>query len=631
MTTLVQQLYNAAALTAIYALVALGFTLVFGLTRLVNFAHGQMLTLGAFSSYVLIQVGLPFGLAVVISMAVVGGVGAALDRVLFRRTMARPLTGLIVSLGLISAFEAIFVMQWSIRTYQLPPPFAGVWSLAGVRITQPRLFVFGVAFVASAILFIALERTDLGIAARGLAEDAVAATVLGVPVSRLVSLSFFVGSALAGLAGALLATVFPFSAYSGFDFLLKGIAVAIIGGLGNVRGVVVASFILAIAETLGAGYASIKWSAMYGLGAMVLVLVVRPTGLFRGTESASSEGLAGSWAAPSGRNGSTPTPTRWRGSNAAGLVGAGAIILLLPFLLPSHRLLYIATVALIMAVVSYSLWLTFHYAGILSITQGAVMGVGAYTAAILSHNSDLNFWAQLPVAALAGALISLVIGVISFRTRGSTFLILTFAMAELVVVLFSNLVSLTGGAFGIVQAGAPTSIGPLHFSDSRSFFFLVASVLFVVVLFSTGIKYTGFGRRLTTIRDNELLARSLGLNDKLYRIAIFTMSGAVAAVGGVLFLYNDKYIEPNLFSAFIAINVLLIVIIGGIGSPVGPVVGALFIAFLPEVLRLSPTQSQLVYGFLLVMVILVLPRGLTDLATRYSVHGLAERLRLRHG
>lgn len=613
MTTFIQQLYNGVALGSVYVLVALGITLIYGLTRLVNFAHGQMLTLGAFISFVLVQLHVPVPLAVLASMLAVGVTGEILDLVLFRRTLHRPLSGLIISLGLIAAFESMFVLFWSTNSYQVPTSFHRIWEVGGIRIDELRAIELGVTLLACGLLFLALERTDLGRALRALAEDGLAARALGVPVSLLISATFFVGSAMAALAGALLGAIFVFDAYSGSAFLLKGFAVAIIGGLGNVRGAVVAALILGIAETLGGGYISIEWSAAFGLGAMVLILALRPQGLFRGTEGDSEEAFGSGWAVPK-----TEMPrTGWRarfGDHAAPAIAvavAALFVLLLPTVIPNARELSVATSGLVLGVVAFALWLTMHYAGMLSVVQGALMGVGAYTAGLTAHRLGLGFWVELPVAALMGTIMAIVMGVLSLRGTATGFVILTFALSQLLVTIFTNWTSLTGGAIGMVLGANPGRVGPIDFAGSLAFYYLAALALIIVMAVSFAIRLTGFGRRLTTIRDNERLARSLGLNTTAHKLAIFAVGGAVAAVGGQLTLYQFQFVEPTLFDVFTAINVQLVVIIGGVASPIGPVVGALIVAFLPELLHLDPNASRLAYGVLLVLMATLLPQGMT--------------------
>jgi branched-chain amino acid transport system permease protein len=621
MATFLLQLFNALALASVYVLVALGITLIYGLTRLVYFAQGQMLTLGAFIALVLVTLHVPFWLAVLLAMAAVGLVGEALDLGVFRNTLTKPLSGFIVSLALISIFEAVFILRWGTNVYTLDAPLRGSLQLGIIRIDEPRLLVIAIATLICGLLFLVLERTDIGRATRALAEDGMAARTLGVPVGMLISITFFIGSAIAALGGVLAGTIYSFSAFSGSDFLLEGFAIAIIGGLGNVRGAVVASLILATAETLGAGYASVAWSVAFGLAAMTLILAIRPTGLFAGTESASEEGFGGNWAAATASAGAAAKQQAGRlgrFGRAWGAAMAGVLFLvLLPAVLPSQRSLVIATAAMVTAIIAFNLWLTYHYTGILSIVQAALMGVGAYTAGILTNDLGFSFWIQVVAAAIFGSAVATAMGLISLRTTATAFVILTFALSQLVVTVLTNWTSLTKGPIGIVVSRPVESLGPIDFSDSLSFYYLVIGLLALVVAVAVGIRFTAFGGRLMTIRDNERLARSLGLNTYVHKLALFGGAGAVAGIGGCLFMHQQRYIDPTLFSAFTAINIQLIVVLGGIRSPLGPVVGALFISFLPEVLHLDPIWTELMYGVLLAAVILVMPQGLTGLL--YSI------------
>lgn len=284
-----QHLVNALSISSIYVLLGIGLTMIFGLSRLINFAHGQFLVLGSFLAWELTESGVNFFVAAALAMAAVGAIGVGSDVLLFRRTLGRPMDGFVASLGLAIALQAVMAKIWSADLHQIDKPFVGVWNLGGVSIPKERVLVFGVVVVVVVALFVLLDTTARGRSLNAAAENPDAARLVGVNVGQSIALSFFLGSALAALGGALIGMVFPFTAFGGGQFLIKGFAVALIGGLGNVRGAALAGLLLGLVETLGSAYEvnlgivtiGPEWRDGYAFALMIALLAWRPQGLFR--------------------------------------------------------------------------------------------------------------------------------------------------------------------------------------------------------------------------------------------------------------------------------------------------------------------------------------------------------------
>jgi branched-chain amino acid transport system permease protein len=284
---LLQQLFNGLSLASVYALVGIGITLVFGLTRLINFAHGELVMIGAVTVVALaVDRHQNFYLAVLVAIALVTVLSLVLERVFFRPTLASPLNGFIVSLGLILVLQGLTQQVWGPYTKSLVPPFPGVVQLGPLILARQRLFVIALAIPILVAFFLFLKYTRVGIGIRAAAVDPETASWMGVPVQRMIAVTFGVGGILAAIAGALIATLFPVNALIGGNLVIKGFAVALLGGLGNVAGALTAAVIIAVVETLVAGYYLAEWKDAIAFGIIVLVLLLRPGGLFRGTEGA---------------------------------------------------------------------------------------------------------------------------------------------------------------------------------------------------------------------------------------------------------------------------------------------------------------------------------------------------------
>ncbi|WP_116997188.1 branched-chain amino acid ABC transporter permease [Desertimonas flava] len=286
MQTFLQQLANGLVNGSVYALIAIGVTLVYGLTNLINFAHGQLVTVGAFAAWSAVSSGIPFFLAVLIAASVGGGASLAMERGGFRFTAANPINGFILSLGLIFVIEGLMVERYGDSLHRIDVPIDGVLEVGGVQISYQRLVVVAVAAMLTVALMLVLRRTRVGRATRAYAEDPQTTALMGVNTKVLIMGVFLVGGALAGAAGALLLSLFGATVTLGAGFVVKAFVVSLIGGLGSVEGAALAALAVGLAETFGGAYISSRWTDFFGYVLVILIMLVRPSGLFKGSEGA---------------------------------------------------------------------------------------------------------------------------------------------------------------------------------------------------------------------------------------------------------------------------------------------------------------------------------------------------------
>lgn len=279
METLLQQIVNGLALASVYSLLAVGITLIFGLTRIVNFAHGEFLVIGGLVAYTCMTLAVPYSLVLLVAAVAMGIAGYFTERFLFRPIVNEPIRGFIVSLGLIIALQHAALKIWGDEQHAVDAPLQQVLSFGEVRISAMRILVTIATCVVLSVFLVALKRSRWGKALRAVAVDRETAATVGIPVTSYVAAVFIVGTALAGLGGALLISLFPMSPFSGGSFTIKGFAVAIVGGLGSVSGAVIAAILLGMIEAIASGYISPAWANAYAFAAMIFVLLVRPSGL----------------------------------------------------------------------------------------------------------------------------------------------------------------------------------------------------------------------------------------------------------------------------------------------------------------------------------------------------------------
>lgn len=271
---------------SLYCILAVGISLVFGLTGLINFAHGELMAVGAFVTFAIAATGgINFIVALVASVAIVGALSLLLERVVFRPTLKRPINGFLVSLGLILLMQNALLEIWGSTPKILDPATSAQIQVGGVQISAQSVLTVVVAGVCMATLLWTIERTRFGLTLRAAAVDRETASHMGVNIRRTVIIIFFVSGALAGIAGTLIAGLYPISPVMGSNYVLKAFAVAILGGLGSVRGTILAAFIVAVSETIVIAAGFVSWSVATSFAIMAVVLLVRPTGLFAGAEA----------------------------------------------------------------------------------------------------------------------------------------------------------------------------------------------------------------------------------------------------------------------------------------------------------------------------------------------------------
>jgi branched-chain amino acid transport system permease protein len=287
MDQLLQHLVNAIVLGGTYALLGIGLTLIFGIMRVVNFTHGELYAFGAYAVYWLVATGgVNFFLAIPISIAAGLLLGAAVEYVLLR-----PMRGADIDTTMLVMIGAWIVMQnsemivWGGVAKSIATPFPESPLVVGpVSVSWLRLFALGFALLLIAGTYVLINRTRLGRAMRATFQDSDTAALMGVNIRAIHTATFAIGSGLAAAAGALLGPVFLVEPTMGDLASLKAFAIVILGGLGNVTGATIGGFVLALVEEMGAGYVSSGYRDAMGFAIIIVVLLIKPTGLFARAE-----------------------------------------------------------------------------------------------------------------------------------------------------------------------------------------------------------------------------------------------------------------------------------------------------------------------------------------------------------
>jgi branched-chain amino acid transport system permease protein len=294
---LVQIVVNGTTLGSVYALVALGFSMVYGILKLLNFAHGDVLMVGAFIGWgVLGKLGgsldptVPVAILIFLMLlaAMLGGgvLGVVIERFAYRPLRNAPrIAPLISALGVSFFLQNTVLLLWgadfrSYETFDLVDPFVGL-HVGVLNVWLIRLVVIAAAFAMMAGLWILVKRTKLGKAMQAVAYDREAASMMGIDVDRVIVMTFFIGSALAGAAGVLVGLVFgQINHFMGFNYGLKGFTAAVVGGIGSIPGAMFGGLLIGLAEAFAAGYISNTFKDLIVFSILIAVMILRPSGLF---------------------------------------------------------------------------------------------------------------------------------------------------------------------------------------------------------------------------------------------------------------------------------------------------------------------------------------------------------------
>ncbi len=292
MNEFLQQLINGLAVGGIYALVALGYTMVYGVLKLINFAHGDLFTIGAYLGFtLLVSCGLSAGLSplvavglvVLIVLGLVALLGVALERVAYRPLRkANRLAAVVSALGASIVFQNAVMLIYGARFYVYPEELRPslVLNLFGLDVPVMRIIVIGSSLLLMLALYAFINRTRMGTAIRAVAIDQGAARLMGINVDRVISLVFFLGAGLGGVAGLMVGMYYGQIDFTmGWSYGLKAFTAAILGGIGNIPGAMLGGLLLGVIEALGASYLAMAWKDAIAFFVLILILIIRPTGL----------------------------------------------------------------------------------------------------------------------------------------------------------------------------------------------------------------------------------------------------------------------------------------------------------------------------------------------------------------
>ena len=300
-----------------------------------------------------------------------------------------------------------------------------------------------------------------------------------------------------------------------------------------------------------------------------------------------------------------------------GVILAVGFALVFPLLGFKNYYLHIAVLSLIHVLLALGLNLIAGYGGQLSLAQAAFFGIGAYVSALLMMNLHWSFWLAAPTGAVVSGLVAVAIGLPTLRLKGPYFVISTMGFGEIVRLILLNWESVTRGPNGLpgIPAPDPISLGfvTLSFESRAESYYLILFVVFGVLILYYNLVNSRIGRALRAIRNDYIAAQVMGVHIAFYRILAFGVCAMIAGLTGALYAGYIRFISPDTFTSGESINILIMMVIGGMGTIIGPIIGAVFVTYLLETMRVFAEYRLVIYGLLMFFVILYMPQGIAGM------------------
>jgi len=593
---------NGLVVGNIYALLAVGLALIFGVADLINFAQGSVFSFGAYIGWLCaVYFKLPLPLTILVVLAASALIGIVIERFGTRPLQGRSrIAALLVTIGIGLIIDQLLQIVFSPDPRALPsglPPWR--FTIApGATIGTLDLLIAGVGIVTSLALWLFLSYSRLGWAIRATAQDSEAARQVGIYTNRMNMLVFALASGLGGVGGLLIGMYYNnIDPSLSVNATLKGIVAAMVGGLGSLPGAIIGGLVLGLTESYGIGIFGASYRDLFAFLILILVLVFRPQGLFQ-RAGRPPEPLTGTFIASSR---SVPIPRR-----------TFALILLLALLLPLAGQPYVTQIginALIYGLAAMSLTLIAGTVGQMSLGHAALLAIGGYASALLASNWGWPVALTIPLGGVVAALLGTLLVYPAFRLSGHYVSIATMAIAEIVALVILNWTGLTGGSMGL-SGIPPLAIGGIDLGDARSTYYVCLGLVLIMAVLQARLLRSHLGRSLRAVRDDQIAARSFGLSPSRYKAIAFLFGGFGAGLAGAISAHLFSYIDSTTFGIDLSILVLTIVILGGLGNIAGALLGALLLVALPELFREVAQYRVLIYGLALILLIRFRPQGL---------------------
>jgi branched-chain amino acid transport system permease protein len=604
-TEAVQVIIGGLLQGSVYAMVALGFAVVYRVTGIINLAQGAFCVFGALCAHSLQYIfHLPLPFAVIGALTGTTAFGLLLGATFFVPGLSRlPQSSmLMLTVGLLTFIQGIMLLIWGGEPYTLPA-FSGEAPLTifGLYVSSQGVWVIGVAVTIIIVFWFVFTHTTFGKALQSCAENPMAARLVGIDVPGMTVLTFGVASLIGGVGGIVLAPTLSLQFDSGNIFTLMGFIAVAVGGVSSFVGAVIGGLALGVLKQLSAAYVSSLFSDAVALLLLLAILLVKPNGLFAVGRARRSDVRE--------QQPIQPPIIRLHGRNARiAAVVALVVLLLLPWIVTKPNWLGAVVLTGILFIGVMGLTVLMGYAGQVSLGHGGFMAIGGYVSAILATTYGWPPLLGMLVGLVVAVACSLVLALATMRLRGAFLALATLAFGLVIDSLAVGMMATTGGPSGLV--GIPSfSIGSFVFDNDRSMYFLILFVNVVVFLLLHAALGRRYGRALMATRADPIAAASLGINVPALKMSAFAVSAALASVAGSLYAFYFQFLSPEMVSTRRSFEMVTMLVIGGQGTLIGPIIGVALLTVLPTLFQPLVLYKTAAEGALLLLTFRYLPGG----------------------
>ncbi len=557
MDAFIHQVLSGLATGGIYASLALALVMIYQVTRLVNFAQGEMAMFSTYIAWSLINAGMGYWPAFLLTVLFALALGVVIERVVIRPVENAPVLAIVVifiALLVILNSATGWIYSYTIKTF--PSPFPKEPLFGNTYISSHELGAIGVTLVVLALLYVFFRFTPLGLAMRAVAQNPESSRLVGIRVGWMLALGWGLAAAVGAVAGMMIAPIVYLDPNMMGGILLYAFAAALLGGIDSPGGAVIG-------------------------------------GLLR-------------------QGARDPRMTRRASIAVAVLV---AIACVLPFVVSNYRTFQL-TLVLVYAIALLGLNILTGYNGQISLGHGAFYAIGAYTAAVLMDRLGAPYWATIPAAGAVCLVAGFLFGLPALRLEGLYLALATFALGVSMPQLlkYHHLEKWTGGVQGIVIAKPepPAFLreAGLQMNSDQWLYFFALAVAAIMFVLGWNLLRGRVGRALIAIRDQHIAAEAMGINNALYKSLAFGVSAMYTGIAGALGAIAVQYVAPDSFTIFLSLVFLVGIVVGGLASISGALYGALFIQFVPNVAdEISKAAPWAIFGLFLIGFVYLMPAG----------------------
>ena len=588
------QFLNGLASASALFLLAAGLSLIFGVSRIVNFAHGSLYMLGMYLA-VWLAPRTGYWLAVPIAALAVASAGALIELAVLRRLYKAPeLLQLLATFAVVLVVRDLALWAWGPEDMLGPraPGFADAASILGAQFPRYQLLLIALGPAVFGLLHLAVTRTRWGTLVRAATEDREMASALGVNQRWLFTGVFALGSLLAGLGGALAVPREPASLGVDLAAISDAFVVVVVGGLGSIPGAFLAALLIGEVQAfcIGLGHSQLTLGVEFIV--MALVLVVRPWGLLGRPPVIQRASAA------------EPPLPRLTGRASLAFAAVLACLAAMPLFAGTYSLILL-TDAFVFALLAVSLHFMLGPGGLVSFGHAAYFGLGAYGAALLVLRWHLPMEAALILGPLLAFLGALVFGWFCVRLSGVYLAMLTLAFAQIAWSIALQWESVTGGSNGLIGVWPAAWLAP-----KAAYYYLALAVCAGAIALAWRALEAPFGYALRACRDSPLRADAIGIDVRRTQWIAFTAAGSFAGIAGALYAFSKGSISPEVLSVPRSVDALVMVLLGGVQTLTGPAWGAALFTWLEDSLSRDFSYWRAAIGAVVLLLVLAFPRGI---------------------